>query len=70
MPKRRGISRTNASATLLLLIVLFVLGVYYSLTGNDLGGIFGTGNVTPTIGIAISPSPVVNAPTSVNASGT
>ena len=46
MPKRRGISRTNASATLLLLIVLFVLGVYYSLTGNDLGGIFGTGNVT------------------------
>lgn len=69
MPKRRGISRTNTSLTLITLIILFVLGIYYSMTGKDTGGIFGTGSATPPIGEATSPSPVVNAPTAVNASG-
>src|SRR5919108_4584916 len=69
MPRRRTRSRQNSSITLLVLIVLFILGIYYSLTGRDPGGIFGTGTATPTRQIATQPSPVVNGPTSVNASG-
>src|SRR5215207_365065 len=62
MPRRRGVSKTNATTTLFVLIVLFVLGIYYSLTGKNPGGIF---DGAPTI----AASPVVNAPTAVNASG-
>jgi phosphatidylserine/phosphatidylglycerophosphate/cardiolipin synthase-like enzyme len=60
MPRRRARStkNTNASVTLVVLIVLFIFGIYYSLTGRDPGGIFGE-NVTPT----------VRVPTAVNASG-
>src|SRR5215207_244014 len=58
MPRRRA-AKTNSSITLLVLVVLFILGIFYSLTGRDPGGIFGSGEVTPT----------VFAPTSVNASG-
>jgi len=60
MPKRRGVSKTNATITLLVLIGLFVFGIYYALTGRDPFGVFGAGEVTPTSG----------APTAVNASGT
>jgi len=56
MPRRRGVSKTNATVTLLTLIVLVVLGIYYALTGRDLGGVFGA-------------TPTVAAPTAVNASG-
>ncbi|HSL30079.1 MAG TPA: phospholipase D-like domain-containing protein [Anaerolineales bacterium] len=68
MPKRRKTTRTNASTTLLILVVLFILGAYYSLTGRN-------SENTPTPGSGTSPvntqsSPVVSAPTSVNASGT
>src|SRR5262245_43934255 len=62
MPKRRAVSRKNASATLLVLIVLFVLGVFYGLTGKDVGGIFSNGTVVPPIA-----SPVGGA-TSANGS--
>jgi phosphatidylserine/phosphatidylglycerophosphate/cardiolipin synthase-like enzyme len=62
MPKRRAVSRKNASATLLVLIVLFILGVFYGLTGKDPGGIFSNGTVAPTIA-----SPVAGA-TSANGS--
>jgi phosphatidylserine/phosphatidylglycerophosphate/cardiolipin synthase-like enzyme len=58
MPRRRA-AKTNSSLTLLVLVVLFILGIFYSLTGRDPGGIFGSGEVTPT----------VFAPTAVNASG-
>src|SRR5215207_9847775 len=58
MPRRRA-AKTNSSITLLVLVVLFILGIFYSLTGRDPGGIFGSGEVTPT----------VFAPTAVNASG-
>src|SRR5688572_1640586 len=60
MPRRRARStkNTNASVTLVVLIVLFILGIYYSLTGRDPGGVFG-GEVTPTVPV----------PTAVNASG-
>jgi phosphatidylserine/phosphatidylglycerophosphate/cardiolipin synthase-like enzyme len=60
MPRRRAKStkNTNASVTLVVLIVLFILGIYYSLTGRDPGGVFG-GEVTPTVPV----------PTAVNASG-
>jgi len=69
MPRRRGVSRANAGLTLSTLLILFVLGIYYALTGKDPGGVFGTGTVTPG-GVATSLSPVVNAPTAINASGT
>jgi phosphatidylserine/phosphatidylglycerophosphate/cardiolipin synthase-like enzyme len=60
MPRRRARSttKTNASVTLFVLVILFILGIYYSLTGRDPGGIF-SGEVTPT----------VHVPTAVNASG-
>jgi phosphatidylserine/phosphatidylglycerophosphate/cardiolipin synthase-like enzyme len=68
MPKRRrAISKTNASVTLLVLIGLFIVGIYYSVTGKDPGGILGTGTQTATV--ATQTSSVVNAPTAVNASG-
>ena len=67
MPRRRAKSRTNASTTLLVLIVLFILGIYYSLTGRNPGGVFGTGTQTATI--PTQTLPAANAPTAVNASG-
>ena len=67
MPRRRRISKSNASLTLLVLIGLFILGIYYALTGKDPGGLFGTGTQTATVATQLSP--VVNAPTAVNASG-
>jgi phosphatidylserine/phosphatidylglycerophosphate/cardiolipin synthase-like enzyme len=69
MPRRRKVSRTNAGLTLITLIVLFVLGIYYSLSGKDPGGIFGSGNLTPTGGVDTQASPVVALPTSASASG-
>lgn len=57
MPRRRGISRAGANSTLLILIFLFVLGIYYFVTGQNPGEIL-TG--------ATSTAPV---PTAVNASG-
>lgn len=59
MPRRRARSRTNSSITLFVLVILFILGIYYALTGQDPGGVF-DGNVTPTVLV----------PTAVNASGT
>jgi phosphatidylserine/phosphatidylglycerophosphate/cardiolipin synthase-like enzyme len=70
MPRRRAKSRTNASTTLLVLVALFILGIYYSLTGRDTGGVFGSSTPTATSPVATDPSPVADAPTSVNASGT
>jgi phosphatidylserine/phosphatidylglycerophosphate/cardiolipin synthase-like enzyme len=70
MPKRRrAVSKTNASVTLLVLIGLFIVGIYYSLTGRDPGGVFATGTQTSTVPVATQISPVANAPTAVNASG-
>jgi phosphatidylserine/phosphatidylglycerophosphate/cardiolipin synthase-like enzyme len=68
MPKRRAKSRTNSSVTLFVLVTLFILGIYYALTGRDPGGVFGTG--TQTAIVATQTSPAANAPTAVNASGT
>lgn len=67
MPRRRAKSRTNSSVTLFVLVILFVMGIYYALTGRDPGGVFGTGTQT-----AIVPTQtlVANAPTAANASGT
>ena len=61
MPRKRKSTRANSSVTLLTLVILIVLGIIYTLTGNDPGGIFP--EVTPT-------SVSVPGPTSVNASGT
>lgn len=69
MPKRRGVSTKNASVTLLTLIIIFVLGIFYSLTGKNQGGAINTGTESPTLTIPTALSPVVTAPTAVNASG-
>ena len=70
MPRRRrGVSKTNASLTLLTLLVLVILGIYYGLTGRDPGGIFSPGTEPPTVPVVTQQSPVVNPPTAVNASG-
>ena len=68
MPKRRSVSKKNASTTLVVLVVLFVLGIYYSVTGKTPGGGFENGTAGPTPLIATALSPVVNAPTAVNGS--
>jgi phosphatidylserine/phosphatidylglycerophosphate/cardiolipin synthase-like enzyme len=67
MPKRRGVSRTNASVTLLTLIVLFALGIYYSITGKNPGGVFEV-TTTPLTAVSTAASPVVTPPTVANAS--
>ena len=68
MPKRRtkSRSRTNPLVTLFVLVILFILGLYYSMTGRDPGGIVGG---TQTASGPTQPSPAPNMPTSVNASG-
>lgn len=68
MPRRRAKSKSNSSVTLFVLIILFILGIYYSITGRDPGGLFGAG--TPTAVIATQTSPAVTVPTAANASGT
>src|SRR5919112_3499975 len=68
MPKRRGVSKKSASSTLLVLVVLFVLGIFYTLTGKNPGAGIGIATITPAVGISTSPSPVVDAPTAVNGS--
>ncbi|HSL44220.1 MAG TPA: phospholipase D-like domain-containing protein [Anaerolineales bacterium] len=70
MPRRRKVSKTSASATLFVLVIIFILGTYYFMTGRDPGGIFSTGTATPTIFAPTQLSPVVDAPTAINASGT
>jgi phosphatidylserine/phosphatidylglycerophosphate/cardiolipin synthase-like enzyme len=54
------VSKTNASLTLLALIGLLILGIFYAATGRDPIGIFGRASATP----------VAHVPTAVNASGT
>ncbi|HKG54763.1 MAG TPA: phospholipase D-like domain-containing protein [Anaerolineales bacterium] len=68
MPKRRGVSKKSASSTLLVLAVLFVLGVFYTLTGKNPGGVVSIATITPAVGVSTGSSPVVDAPTAVNAS--
>jgi phosphatidylserine/phosphatidylglycerophosphate/cardiolipin synthase-like enzyme len=69
MPKRRASTKKTASSTLLVLIILSIIGIYYSLTGRDPGSVFSTGTQTAAAPVATQPSPVVNAPTAVSASG-
>jgi phosphatidylserine/phosphatidylglycerophosphate/cardiolipin synthase-like enzyme len=67
MPRRKA-SRNNTTATVLLLLVVSIFGLYYALTGRDPGGFFG-GTATPGTPVVTWTAPVVNAPTAVNASG-
>src|SRR5512143_284848 len=69
MPRRRGIARSNASATLLIVVFLLVLGIFYAVTGRNPGNIFTPGSETPLISIVTPTSPVVSVPTSANVSG-
>jgi phosphatidylserine/phosphatidylglycerophosphate/cardiolipin synthase-like enzyme len=74
MPRRS--SKSNSTATVAALVVLIVLGIIYSLTGKDIGGVFDT-EPTPIVGGSTDvsvPTPLPGttaiAPTAVNASGT
>ena len=49
MSRKRRNTRPNAALTLIGLVVFFVVGIFYSLTGKDPGGIFGSGDATPTV---------------------
>ena len=49
MSRKRRNTRPNAALTLIGLVVLFVVGIFYSLTGKDPGGIFGSGDATSTV---------------------
>jgi phosphatidylserine/phosphatidylglycerophosphate/cardiolipin synthase-like enzyme len=55
---------------LLVLVVLTILAIYYALTGRDPGSIFPAGTQTPVTPVFTAVSPVVTAPTAMNASGT
>lgn len=70
MPKRRTTSRKskNSSSTVLVLVILFILGIFYALTGRDPGGIF-PATQTPAAPAATPTLPSANAPTAANASG-
>jgi phosphatidylserine/phosphatidylglycerophosphate/cardiolipin synthase-like enzyme len=69
MPKRRQVSKKNASLTLITLMVLFVLGAFYSLTGKDPGGVSTLETTTPTVFATTEVSPVATASIAANASG-
>jgi phosphatidylserine/phosphatidylglycerophosphate/cardiolipin synthase-like enzyme len=68
MPKRRGASKRNGATTLAVLVVLFILGIYYSVTGKAPGGNSGGDVVTPTVGTTMVPTLVPGVPTAANAS--
>ena len=69
MPKKRRTSKKNSTVTFLTLGLLVVLGIVFSLTGQDPGGLFATLTPTTSAAPATSTAPVVNVPTSANASG-
>jgi phosphatidylserine/phosphatidylglycerophosphate/cardiolipin synthase-like enzyme len=68
MPKRRGVSKKNSSSAVLALVVLFILGIFYLLTGKDPGGVFGSGTTTPTTVVSNGVTSVPGAATAANAS--
>jgi phosphatidylserine/phosphatidylglycerophosphate/cardiolipin synthase-like enzyme len=70
MSTRRGISRKNAAASLLTLVVVFVAGLCYLVTGLGSGGVPADPTTTPAADISASPSPVVAAPTAPGAGAT
>jgi phosphatidylserine/phosphatidylglycerophosphate/cardiolipin synthase-like enzyme len=70
MSRRRKSTKANTSVTIFALIILVVLGFFYSVTGRDPGGIFGDTTSTPAGLPPTATAAVVNAPTAVNASGT
>ncbi len=67
MPRRSGISRSSATTTLIFVIV-FAIGICYSLVSKNLGSILRSGTATPA-----APSthfvPTASIPTAVSASG-
>lgn len=70
MPKKRKTSKGNSTVTLLTLGLLVILGIVYSLTGQDPGGIFATLTPSPVVAPATATAPAADVPTSANASGT
>jgi phosphatidylserine/phosphatidylglycerophosphate/cardiolipin synthase-like enzyme len=68
MPKRRTFSTKNVSSSLLVVLIVSIVGIFYSLMGRDPGGALDAPTQTSTV-FAVTPSPVVTAPTAINASG-
>ena len=69
MAKRRSSRKTSAPATILGVVVLIVLGIFYALTGKAPVDVFTPATGTPTFSFPTEPSPIVTAPTAVQASG-
>src|SRR5688572_30003842 len=59
MPRRRRrVTRKNASATIISLIIAFVLGIIYLVTGRDPSGILKTADTAlPELATLVNPPP-------------
>ncbi|MGZ9235364.1 MAG: phospholipase D-like domain-containing protein, partial [Anaerolineales bacterium] len=56
--KRRRVTRKNASATIISLIIVFVLGIIYLVTGTDLSGISKAADTAmPEVATLVDPPP-------------
>ena len=60
MSRKRRSSKKNASVTLATLVILVLLGIYYSITGNNPGEVFET--AIPKVETQISPVVTQNVP--------
>jgi phosphatidylserine/phosphatidylglycerophosphate/cardiolipin synthase-like enzyme len=71
MSKRRRTTKGNASLSIAALALMVLLGIFYSLTGKDPGDIIVT-EIPSSVVLPVTEtsSPVLDAPTAVNASGT
>lgn len=65
MPRRRGISKSNATTTLIFIVILGI-GLFYSLVSKNLDKL--PGMATALASTSAAPT-VLNVPTSVNATG-
>src|SRR6185436_10938656 len=54
--RRRRVTRKNASATIISLVIVFVLGIIYLVTGTDPSGIFKTADTAlPEVATLVNP---------------
>jgi len=67
MPRRSR--KSNSTATVAALVILIVLGIIYSLTGKDPGGVFSPTQSAATVTSVSTGVPTSLAPTAANASG-
>jgi len=64
--RRRRVTRKNASATIISLVIVFVLGIIYLVTGTDPSGIFKTADTAlPEVATLINPPPAGATPSNL-----